>query len=160
MFAHDVDGFNAGAWSLEDHQPSPEGACSLGILDVVISGTTAEVGALLTAQGWVRVPADASAPLDELAKRIVGSNAVRAKVGDLTPRERADAQAFSLSGRFGLGAFDAHTDGAADPLPPRWCFMRLAARSKTRTPTLLWDLRSLELPAERLDALRRGTCAE
>ena len=74
----------------------------------------------------------------------------------LAAREREDARAGTLSGRYGMGAFPWHTDGAHHAQPPRLSLMR--RRGPTGTPTLLLDAHSLLAVAPGLaEQLRRQT---
>lgn len=119
--------------------------------------TIDDIRGSLVDRGSVTLAASSGTPLQEIADSVLGPGAgVRSKFTTLTPRAQQEASTFSLSAKHGLAAFDAHTDGAAELLPPRWCVMRLAAGAVTKTPTLLWDFRSLRLPEDRLGRLRRG----
>jgi alpha-ketoglutarate-dependent taurine dioxygenase len=74
----------------------------------------------------------------------------------LVAREREDARASTLSGRYGMAAFPWHTDGAHQTQPPRLSLMR--SRAPTGTPTLLLDAHSLlALVPTLADQLRRQT---
>jgi hypothetical protein len=55
----------------------------------------------------------------------------------LIPRETAAADAWSLSGVYGLGAFPWHTDGAISSNPPRWLLLRALRVSKATCTELL-----------------------
>jgi hypothetical protein len=121
------------------------------------SETTDCIVGALARHGWMALDAEESTPLEEVARAVLGRHAPeRLQPSILWPREQRAASPFSLSSTFGLATFDAHTDGAAHPVPPRWCFLRLTPGSVTKTPTLLWDIPTLGLEARRLDVLRRA----
>jgi alpha-ketoglutarate-dependent taurine dioxygenase len=106
--------------------------------------------------GWATFPFAEDEALDQIAASLADSEAPSVDHSELRPQDQAHARPFSLSGRYGMGAFEAHTDGAHELTPPRWSVMRLVASSKTRTPTLLWDFAALALGPRVLDQLRRS----
>jgi hypothetical protein len=55
----------------------------------------------------------------------------------LRPVDRNEAQSWSLSGRFGRGAFPWHTDGAISSDPPHWLMLRPLELSAATTTELL-----------------------
>lgn len=55
----------------------------------------------------------------------------------LTPKEQPAAPTWSLSGRYGLGAFPWHTDGAISSRPPRWLLLRALELSDSTSTELL-----------------------
>ncbi len=118
---------------------------------------TGSVFEALRPHGWTTVEVDQDASLQEVAESILGCDVGKvSKASTLVPREQHAATPFSLSSTFGLAAFDAHTDGAAEPCPPRWGLLRLSEGTSTKIPTLLWDMRTLNLPPTHLDVLRRA----
>jgi hypothetical protein len=111
----------------------------------------------LAERGWAVLEVDNDVPLHQVADGLLGKGDVeRSRLTALVPRAQQDAKPFSLSSSFGLGAMEAHTDGATEAVPPRWCFLRTAPGALTRTPTVFWDIRALDLPAAQLDVLRRA----
>lgn len=77
-------------------------------------------------------------------------------VDSLRPIPPTAAHPRSLSVRYGQGAFPFHTDGAADRLPPRYVFLRLAPESPaSERPTVAVDFRTLRLPPSDVEALTR-----
>lgn len=72
----------------------------------------------------------------------------------LVAREKVKADAWSLSGAYGLGEFPWHTDGAVSSRPPRWIVLRgLRVPDRTSTeildpgPSLLAEMRRTVLRA-------------
>jgi alpha-ketoglutarate-dependent taurine dioxygenase len=79
------------------------------------------------------------AVLNEATASVVGAELGR--IGSqvvLVPREQQNADSWSLSGTYGLGAFPWHTDGAISSNPPRWLLLR-AMRLSNPTCTELLD---------------------
>jgi alpha-ketoglutarate-dependent taurine dioxygenase len=99
--------------------------------------------------GFLLVPYDAEAELAILASRLGDITSHRV----LRARESAAAPADTLTARHGLGAFPMHTDGAAQPIPPRWLVMR--ALAPTKTATFLYDATPAVLDPANHSLLRR-----
>ncbi|WP_353859771.1 hypothetical protein [Azospirillum formosense] len=90
--------------------------------------------------GWVTFDLDPCIPLDSFARQIgslmyAGDGQVA--TARLQPREAESGKRNTLSGRFGLGEFPMHTDGATMPLPPRFVLLRSVSDDHSRRPTLL-----------------------
>lgn len=99
--------------------------------------------------GFLLVPYNAGAKLVILASRLgdIASHRV------LRARESEAAPADTLTARHGLGVFPMHTDGAAQPIPPRWLVMR--ALTPTKTATFLYDATPAVLDPANSSLLRR-----
>lgn len=92
--------------------------------------------------------------LDERSTADVGRRLGRSGLPHLlTPRDRAAAKEWSLSGVYGLGPFPWHTDGAVSSTPPRWLLLR-AIQVSARTATELLEPDSDVLAAMRQTVLR------
>lgn len=118
------------------------------IIDEIVPG--------LSEQGFARFESESEEAFETLAAELRGPRAGRLDRAELAPRVRRGARSFSLSHIHGLGAFEAHTDGAHLRRPPRWSVMRLKPGARTGTPTNLWDFLSLALAPERTNFLRRA----
>ena len=89
-----------------------------------------DLGTVLAAQGYVCIDGKPDAAIAATLGR-VGSTS------DLLPRDNAEADPWSLSGRYGLAAFPWHTDGAISMRPPRWLALRAVRLSKPTSTHLL-----------------------
>lgn len=74
----------------------------------------------------------------------------------LRVRSEAEASPWSLSARFGRGAFPFHTDQAKLRTPPRYIILRCRRLRASRRPTLIQDFNSLILSSSEHSILSRA----
>ena len=109
--------------------------------------------------GWICAEGGAADVLDaalELGWQPIPTRPGDSPVGLIRARPGEDANANSLSRRYGLGLFPLHTDGAHFEDPPDVTV--LCAETVSATPTLLWavDLDAADDPAQLTEDLDHG----
>jgi alpha-ketoglutarate-dependent taurine dioxygenase len=114
-----------------------------------------DIAPTLRKRGFARFDSSDEEAFGDFATELGGAAAAKLTPSELVPRRSSGGRSASLSEMYGLGAFEAHTDGAHLRIPPRWSVMRLAPAARTQTPTVLWDFWALALGPDRIDVLRR-----
>ncbi len=125
--------------------PSDLPAILVDMSETIVAADFAE----LLRAGFVVVPYASDAPLLALADTLGQPADQRV----LHARNATDAPENTLTARHGLGALPAHTDGAAQLLPPRWLVMR--ALTATAAATVLYDASPAILDLANRPHLRR-----
>lgn len=100
-------------------------------------------------KGFLRIRCPSRRDLEAIASRLGEVE----KRDILCARESRGSADNSLSGRHGLDALPAHTDGATQTVPPRWLLMRSLAASATAT--FLFDAEPVVSDPRYADALGR-----
>lgn len=114
----------------------------------VRSNSKLDVGRLLE-EGIVRLSVVSSEELVQIADQV----GVVLRHDAVVARESRGADDNTLSGRHGLAALPPHTDGATNPVPPRWIAMRCPEGSDTQT--LFYDTKLVVARPADASELRR-----
>ncbi len=109
------------------------------------SATVEQIRARASVEGYFVFTTDPREQTLALARRLgaLHPHTISRPVFRLKPTSQDSARPNSMSTVVGLAAQPPHTDCAYLSEPPRWVLLRSSQSDATKTPTLIWDVRSI-----------------